>query len=49
MKGIVFGLEKINFNTKAIRVEIDDITEDITFPAIAQILLQDQRFQKFPF
>jgi len=37
VKGIVLGLEKLNFNTKAIRVEIEDITEDITFPAIAQI------------
>ena len=37
VKGIVLGLEKLNFNTKAIRVEIEDVTEDITFPAIAQI------------
>ncbi|MEG0661556.1 MAG: peptidase domain-containing ABC transporter [Anaerorhabdus sp.] len=37
VKGIVDGLEKLHFETKAMRVEIEDIKEDITFPAIAQI------------
>lgn len=37
VKGIVEGLEKLKFEVKAIRVEINDLKADITFPAIAQI------------
>lgn len=37
IKGVVEGLEKLKFNVKAIRVEIDDITPDITLPAIAHV------------
>lgn len=37
VKGLVEGLEKLNFNTKAIRVETKDITKNITLPAIAHV------------
>ncbi|WP_086523315.1 peptidase domain-containing ABC transporter [Bacillus sp. S1-R1J2-FB] len=37
VKGIVAGLEKLHFNVKAIRTKTDEITSDLTFPAIAQI------------
>ena len=37
VKGIVEGLEKLHFNVKAIRTEIDDITKEVTMPSIAQI------------
>lgn len=35
--GIVSGLEKLNFTVKAVRVSLDDLTGDISFPAILQI------------
>ena len=38
VKGIVEGLEKLKFNVKAIRVELADVTKDITLPAIAHRL-----------
>ena len=37
VKGIVEGLEKLHFNVKAIRTELDEITKEVTLPAIAQI------------
>lgn len=37
VKGIVDGLERLKFQVKAIRVDINDLTNDVTFPAIAQI------------
>lgn len=37
VKGIVEGLEKLKFNVKALRVDIENIDSSITFPAIAQI------------
>lgn len=37
VKGIVDGLEKLNFNVKAIRVELSDVTNEVTLPAIAHI------------
>ena len=37
VKGIIDGLEKLKFQTKAIRVSLEDFTEDMTYPAIAQI------------
>jgi len=37
VKGIVDGLEKLKFNVKAIRVELTDVTKEITLPAIAHI------------
>jgi ATP-binding cassette subfamily B protein len=37
VKGIVTGLEKLHFNVKAIRTKTDEITSDLTFPAIAQV------------
>lgn len=37
VKGIVDGLEKLKFNVKAIRVDLNDITKDMTLPAIAHI------------
>lgn len=41
VKGIVEGLEKLHFEVKAIRVAVDDITKDMTCPAIAQILTKE--------
>lgn len=35
--GIVSGLEKLNFTVKAVRVSLDDLSGDISFPAILQI------------
>lgn len=37
VKGIIDGLEKLKFQAKAIRVSLEDFTEDMTYPAIAQI------------
>ncbi|WP_028042338.1 peptidase domain-containing ABC transporter [Candidatus Stoquefichus massiliensis] len=37
VKGIVDGLEKMKFQVKAVRVEIKGITDDMTYPTIAQI------------
>ena len=37
VKGIVDGLEKTGFNVKAVRTTSDEITRDLTFPAIAQV------------
>ena len=37
VKGIVDGLEKLYFNVKAIRTTSQEVTKDITYPAIAQI------------
>lgn len=37
VKGIMDGLEKLNFNAKAIRTTVEQITADLTYPAIAQI------------
>lgn len=37
VKGIVTGLEKLHFNVKAVRTKADEITRDLTFPAIAQV------------
>lgn len=41
VKGIVDGLEKLFFTVKTIRVDIKDITKDITFPAIAQVQTEE--------
>lgn len=37
VKGIVEGLEKMNFEVRAIRVEVKEVDKSITLPAIAQI------------
>ncbi|WP_232505408.1 cysteine peptidase family C39 domain-containing protein [Erysipelothrix larvae] len=37
VKGLVEGLEKLNMNVRAVRVDIKDITSDLTYPAIAGI------------
>lgn len=37
VKGIVDGFKKLNFQVKALRADIKDIDNDITYPAIAQI------------
>ncbi|MFV0394930.1 MAG: cysteine peptidase family C39 domain-containing protein [Coprobacillaceae bacterium] len=37
VKGIVDGLEKLHFNVKAIRTSADELTKNVTYPAIAQI------------
>jgi len=36
VKGIVEGLEKLQFNVRAIRTTVDELTPDVTYPAIAQ-------------
>lgn len=41
VKGIVTGLEKLHFNVKAIRTTADELTSDVTFPAIAQVLTKE--------
>lgn len=38
VKGIVKGLEKLNFNVKAIRVQLIDITKEVTKPIILQVV-----------
>lgn len=37
VKGIVEGLEKLHFNVKAVRTTTEEITRDLTYPAIAQV------------
>ena len=37
VKGIVEGLEKLKFNVKSIRTSTEDLTPEITLPAIAQV------------
>ena len=37
VKGVVEGLEKLHFNVKAIRTTSQEITSDVTYPAIAQV------------
>lgn len=37
IKGVVEGLEKMNFNVKAIRTELSSITNDITLPAVLHV------------
>ncbi|CAM3624877.1 peptidase domain-containing ABC transporter [Erysipelothrix urinaevulpis] len=37
VKGIVEGLEKLHFNVKAIKTTTDDLTSDLTLPAIAHV------------
>lgn len=37
IKGIMDGLEKLQFNAKAVRTTVDQLTADLTYPAIAQI------------
>lgn len=39
VKGIVNGLEKLNFISAALKTDIDNITNDITLPAIARVKL----------
>lgn len=41
VKGIMDGLEKLNFNAKAIRTTVEQITPDLTYPAIAQIQTEE--------
>lgn len=37
VKGVVEGLEKLHFQVKAVRVELDDFSKDMTLPAIAHV------------
>lgn len=37
VKGVMDGLEKLHFNAKAIRTTAEELTADLTYPAIAQI------------
>lgn len=41
VKGIMDGLEKLNFNAKVIRTTVEQITADLTYPAIAQIQTEE--------
>lgn len=41
VKGVIDGLTKLHFNAKAIRTTADQITKDLTFPAIAQTQTED--------
>ena len=37
VSGIVSGLNKLNFTVKAVRVALEDLTPNLTFPAILQV------------
>src|SRR5690625_2598712 len=41
VKGIMDGLEKLHFNAKAIRTTPEELTPDLTYPAIAQIRTEE--------
>lgn len=41
VKGIVDGFEKLKFQVKALKVKIEYIDEEITYPAIAQVLTKE--------
>ncbi len=41
VKGIVSGFETLNFQVKALRVDIKDLDEGVTYPAIAQVHTQE--------
>ncbi|SFO01639.1 cysteine peptidase family C39 domain-containing protein [Proteiniclasticum ruminis] len=40
VKGIVDGLEKLHFHAKAVRTTVDELTPELTYPAIAQVKTQ---------
>lgn len=44
VKGIVDGLKKLHFKVKSVRVSVDDLTDNITLPAIAQIHTKENIF-----
>lgn len=37
VKGVVHGLEKLKFNVKAVRVNLEDFNKEVTLPAILQV------------
>ncbi|WP_207648424.1 peptidase domain-containing ABC transporter [Anaerobranca gottschalkii] len=41
VKGIVEGLEKLKFNVKAVRTTTEEITKELTYPAIAQVITKE--------
>ena len=41
VKGIMEGLEKLHLDAKAIRTTVEDITLDLTYPAIVQIRTEE--------
>lgn len=41
VKGIMEGLDKLHFNAKAIRTTAEQLTSDLTYPAIAQIRTEE--------
>lgn len=41
VKGIVEGLDKLQFESKAVRTDIDSLTHDVTMPAIAQVTTKE--------
>ncbi len=44
VKGIVEGLKKLSFKVKPVRIDVANITEEITMPAIAQIHTKEGLF-----
>ncbi|MGF3113633.1 peptidase domain-containing ABC transporter [Facklamia sp. P9177] len=37
VKGVVFGLDKLKFDVKAVRINLEDIDKSVTLPAIMQV------------
>ncbi|MFM1572518.1 peptidase domain-containing ABC transporter [Helcococcus ovis] len=37
VKGVVYGLEKLNFSVKAVRFKLSDLNKKVTLPAILQV------------
>lgn len=41
VKGVMDGLEKLHFNAKAVRTTVEELTPELTYPAIAQIRTEE--------
>jgi ATP-binding cassette, subfamily C, bacteriocin exporter len=41
VKGVMDGLEKLHFKAKAIRTRVDELTTELTYPAIAQVRTEE--------
>lgn len=41
VKGVVEGLEKLHFNVKAVRTSVDELTPELTYPAIAHVVTNE--------
>src|SRR5690554_2782940 len=46
VKGVVDGLEKMHSNVKAVRTSVDELTPELTYPAIAHVVT-DEVLQHF--